>query len=218
MSTKEIILFLILVFTAGFISSQMIDTLIPQIAVPFMAMVGGFIAVTFNRLKHLDDLNLTRKKDAALEYIKYVSEYRSALICLIDPSVKNDVFHSNLRDAVKNMIASLDRLHVVSSDDISKSLELKNAETVNIMIDFRMKSDELGDDKTALLNWFVSEDIGAKLNAIRYDIIALINSEIGDGTGTKALKAAINSNNRHFKALFSKHYEKNANKQINQDK
>jgi len=204
MSTKEIFFVLILVFVAGFISSQLTGAFIPQYTTPFMAMIGAFIAIVFNRLKHLDDLNLTRKKDAALEYIKYVSEYRSALIALIDPSVNDDVFHSNLLDATKNMIASLDKLHVVSRDDVSKEIELKNSEIVDLMIEFRGKSHELGGDKTALIKWFVSEDIGSKLNVIRYDIIKLINSEVGDGTGTKGLKEAIDSNNAHFKTLFSK--------------
>ena len=204
MTTKEIFLVLILVFIAGFISSQLTGTLVPQYATPFMAMIGAFMAIAFNRVKHLDDLNLTRKKDTALEYIKYVSEYRSALIALIDPSVKDDVFHSNLLDATKNMIASLDKLHVVSRDDVSKEIELKNAEIVDLMIEFRGKAHELGGYKTLLIKWFSSEDIGSKLNIIRYDIIKLINSEVGDGTGTSGLKEAINSNNAHFKTLFSK--------------
>ena len=87
MLSREILIVFILIFVAGFISSQITDLSTPKYAVPFMAMIGGFVAVAFNRLKHLDDLNLTRKKDAALEYIKYFSEYRTALINLIDPTV-----------------------------------------------------------------------------------------------------------------------------------
>ena len=203
MSTKEILLILILVFVSGFISSQIADLSIPQYAVPFMAMIGGFVAVALNRLKHLDDLNLTRKKDTALEYIKYFSEYRSALLNLIDPSVKDDVFHSNLMEATKNMIASLDKLHVVSSDSVSEKIELKNAEVVTLMMDFKAKSIEFAEDKTSLLKWFVAEDIGSKLNIIRHEIITLINSEVGDGSGTIGLKSAIDSNNAYFKSLFS---------------
>jgi hypothetical protein len=204
MSTKEILLVLILVFVSGFISSQIADLSIPQYAVPFMAMVGAFVAVALNRLKHLDDLNLTRKKDTALEYIKYFSEYRSALLNLIDPSVKDDVFHSNLMEATKNMIASLDKLHVVSSDSVSEKIELKNAEVVTLMMDFKAKSIEFSEDKTSLLKWFVAEDIGSKLNIMRHEIITLINSEVGDGSGTIRLKSAIDSNNAYFKSLFSR--------------
>lgn len=203
MSTKEIIFVLILVFVAGFISSQVTNLSIPQHAAPFMAMIGGFVAVALNRLKHLDDLNLTRKKDAALEYIKYFSEYRSALLNLIDPSVKDDVFHSNLMEATKNMIASLDKLHVVSSDLVSEKIELKNAEVVKLMVDFKGKSEEFGEDKKALFKWFVDEDIGSKLNIIRHEVISLINSEVGDGSGTDRFKSAIESNNDYFKSLFS---------------
>lgn len=203
MSTKEIIFVLMLVFVAGFISSQVANLSIPQYAVPFMAMIGGFVAVALNRLKHLDDLNLTRKKDAALEYIKYFSEYRSALLNLIDPSVKDDVFHSNLMEATKNMIASLDKLHVVSSDLVSEKIELKNAEVVTLMVDFKAKSKEFGEDKAALFKWFVDEDIGSKLNIIRHEVISLINSEVGDGSGTDRFKSAIESNNAYFKRFFS---------------
>lgn len=204
MSTKEILFVLILVFVSGFISSQIAELSIPQYAVPFMAMVGGFVAVALNRLKHLDDLNLTRKKDAALEYIKYFSEYRSALLNRIDPSVKDDVFHSNLMDATKNMVASLDKFHVVSSDSVSEKIEIKNAEVIKIMMDFRAKSTEFSEDKKSLLRWFVDEDIGSKLNIIRHEIITLINTEVGDGSGTDKLKSAIDSNNAYFKSLFSK--------------
>ena len=204
MSTREKLLVLILVFVSGFMLSQVADASIPQYAVPFMAMVGGFIAVALSRLKHLDDLNLARKKDAALEYIKYFSEYRSALLNLIDPSVKDDVFHSNLIEATKNMIASLDKLHVVSSDTVSEKIELKNTEVVKLMTDFRAKSTELGEDKVSLLKWFVEEDVGSKLNLLRYEIIKLINFEVGDGSGTIKFKAAIMSNNSYFKNLLSK--------------
>lgn len=205
MSTREILLVLILVFASGFISSQIADASLPRYAVAFMAMIGGFVAVAFNRLKHLDDLNLTRKKDASLEYIKHFSEYRSALLNLIDPSVKGDVFHLNLMNATKNMIASLDKLHVVSSDLVSEKIELKNSEVVKLMMDFRAKSTEVGEDKPSLLKWFVEEDIGSKLNIIRYEIITLINTEVGDGSGTKRFKTAIDSNNTYFKNLLSKH-------------
>ena len=204
MSKKEILFVLILIFVCGFISSQLAELSIPQYAVPFMAMVGGFIAVALNRLKHLDDLNLTRKKDAALEYIKYFSEYRSALLNLIDPSVKDDLFHSNLMDATKNMVASLDKFHVVSSDSVSEKIEIKNAEVIKLMMDFRAKSTEFSEDKKSLLRWFIDEDIGSKLNTIRHEIITLINTEVGDGSGTTKLKSAIDSNNADFKNLFSK--------------
>ena len=204
MSKKEILFVLILIFVCGFISSQLAELSIPQYAVPFMAMVGGFIAVALNRLKHLDDLNLTRKKDAALEYIKYFSEYRSALLNLIDPSVKDDLFHSNLMDATRNMVASLDKFHVVSSDSVSEKIEIKNAEVIKLMMDFRAKSTEFSEDKKSLLRWFIDEDIGSKLNTIRHEIITLINTEVGDGSGTTKLKSAIDSNNADFKNLFSK--------------
>ncbi|MCO7205026.1 hypothetical protein WDB89_00220 [Pseudoalteromonas sp. B5MOD-1] len=66
------------------------------------------------------------------------------------------------------------------------------------MINFKAKSNEYGEDKAALLKWFVDEDIGSKLNIIRYEVILLINSEVGDGSGTDSFKSAIESNNAFF--------------------
>jgi len=203
MSTREIFAILLLIFITGFISSQIVDTSVPQLTIPFMAMIGGFIAVALNRLKHHDDLNLARKKDAALEYIKYVSEYRSALLNIIDQSISNEVFHSQLMLATKNMVAALDKLHVVSNDIISNKIELKNAEIVTLMSQIQKKAQEFPNDKILLLKWFVEDDFGSKLNLIRYEIIDLVNSEIGDGSGTKLFKEAIEANNKHFKKLFS---------------
>lgn len=102
------------------------------------------------------------------------------------------------------MVASLDKFHVVSSDSVSEKIEIKNAEVIKIMMDFRAKSTEFSDDKKSLLRWFVDEDIGSKLNIIRHEIITLINTEVGDGSGTDKLKSAIDSNNAYFKSLFSK--------------
>jgi hypothetical protein len=169
-----------------------------------MAMLGGFVAVVFHRLKHFDDLNMTRKKDAALEYIKFSSEYRSTLLTLIDPSINSETFHSNLFVATKNMLSSLDKFHVVSNDTVSKNVELKNTEIVELMIKFRSKAEEYGNDKLSLFRWFISQDIGVKLNLNRFELIKMINSEVGDKSGTDGLKEAIYSNNAHFKTLFSK--------------
>lgn len=66
------------------------------------------------------------------------------------------------------------------------------------------KSIEFGENKTSLLKWFVAEGVGTKLNIIRHEIITLINSEVGDGSGTNGLKSAIDSNNTYFKSLFSR--------------
>jgi len=203
MSTREIFTYLLLIFIAGFISSQILDAPLNPVAIPFMAMVGGFAAVALNRFKHLDDLNLARKKDAILEYIKYVSEYRSALLNVIDPSVTNEVFHSQLMLATKNMVAALDKLHVVSNDIISNKIELKHAEIINLMLEIEKKSQEYPNDKVSLIKWFVEADFGSKLNLIRYEIIDLVNSEVGDGSGTKLFKEAIETNNKYFKELFS---------------
>ncbi|QFU24233.1 hypothetical protein FM038_020130 [Shewanella eurypsychrophilus] len=208
MSTREIFSILILIFITGFISSQVVGSNLPELTVPFMAMVGGFIAVALNRLKHLDDLNLARKKDAALEYIKYVSEYRSAILNVIDQSVSNEVFHSQLIEATKNMVAALDQLHVVSNDIISNKIELKNAEVVSLMSEIQKKSQEYPNDKISLIKWFVEADFGSRLNLIRYEIIDLVNSEIGDGSGTKLFKEAIVANNKHFKQLFTNAFKK----------
>jgi len=208
MTTREIFSILLLIFITGFISSQLMDTALPQLTIPFMAMVGGFIAVALNRLKHHDDLNLARKKDAALEYIRYVSEYRSALINIIDQSVTNEVFHSQLMFATKNMIAALDKLHVVSNDIISNKIELKNAEIVSLVLEVRRKAQDYPEDKLSLIKWFVEADFGSKLNLIRYEIIDLVNSEIGDGSGTKLFREAIETNNKHFKELLSKTFKK----------
>lgn len=140
----------------------------------------------------------------SLEYVKHMSEYRSALINIIDPSTGEVEFHKGLMEATKNMIGSLDKLHVVINDQISHELELKNFEITCLMMEMRRKSMEYSGDKVKLLNWFVAGDIGPKLNMIRYDIINLINTEIGDGSGTSELKSAINNNNDSFKQLFSK--------------
>ena len=204
MSTKEILFILLLVFSSGFISSQVVEPNLPVSAIAFMAMVGGLLGVIFNRMKHIDDLNLTRKKDASLEYVKYMSEYRSALINIIDPATSDYEFQKGLMEATKNMIGALDQLHVVINDQISHDLELKNFEITCLMMEMRGKLTEFSGDKAQLLNWFVSEDMGSRLNMIRYDIINLINTEIGDGSGTSTLKSAILTNNDNFKQLCSK--------------
>lgn len=50
MSTKEILFILLLVFSAGFISYQVVDSNLPVSAIAFMAMVGGLLGVIFNRI------------------------------------------------------------------------------------------------------------------------------------------------------------------------
>ncbi len=204
MSSKEILFILLLVFTAGYISSQVVDTNLPVSGIAFLAMVGGLLGVIFNRMKHIDDLNLTRKKDTSLEYIKCMSEYRSAIINIIDPATSEEEFHKELMTATKNMVASLDKLHVVINDQISKELEAKNFQITCLMMKVRQQSTLVAGNKDMLLKWFVTEDIGPQLNIIRLEIINLINSEIGDGSGTAMLKTAIHSNNDNFKELFSK--------------
>ena len=81
---------------------------------------------------------------------------------------------------------------------------MKNTEVVLLMMKFKAKYIEFGEDKTSLFQWFVNEDIGSKLNIIRHEVISLISSEVGDGSGTDRLKSAIESNNTQFKSLFSK--------------
>lgn len=202
MTTEKILVVLMLVFISGFISSQVMDTSLPKLAIPFMVMIGGFFAIAFSAFKHQDDLNLARKKDAALEYIKYVSEYRSALLNIINSSVKNEDFQSAIIEATKNMIAALDKLHVVSNDVVSNKIELKNTEIVSLMMEMSQKSQKYSDDKRSLIKCFIKEGIFSKLNLIRYEIIDLVNSEVGGSSDTKLLKQAIESNNKHFEKLF----------------
>lgn len=204
MSTREILFILILIFTAGFISSQVVGTKLPVSAISFMAMVGGLLGVMFNRIKHLDDLKLTRKKDISLNFIKFMSEYRTALISITDQNIKPEEFHSNLMNSTKNMIAALDQFHVVANDEVSAEIELKNFELVSLMVKMNKKSQETGDNKIELMKWLLEEDLLSQLNIIRYQIIKLVNSEIGDNSGTEKLKESINKNNKDFKELLSR--------------
>jgi len=193
-----------MIFTCGFIASQLVESdLSITVTIPFLSMVVVFIGVIFNRIKHIDDLNISRKKEVSLEYIKYMSEYRSAMVNIINPAIKPDEYHSNLIDATKNMIGAMDKLHVVSNDQVSNQIELKNFEITSLMITMTMKSKELDGDKLELMKWLIAENILSKLNMIRYEIINLINTEIGDGSGTKKLKMAIEKNNKDFNNKLS---------------
>jgi len=204
MSAKEITMIFLMIFTCGFIASQLVESdLSITVTIPFLSMVVVFIGVIFNRIKHIDDLNISRKKEVSLEYIKYMSEYRSAMVNIINPAIKPDEYHSNLIDATKNMIGAMDKLHVVSNDQVSNQIELKNFEITSLMITMTMKSKELDGDKLELMKWLIAENILSKLNMIRYEIINLINTEIGDGSGTKKLKMAIEKNNKDFNNKLS---------------
>jgi len=203
MSTKEIIFILLIFFTCGFVASEVINvSLTATVTIPFLTMIGAFLGVIFIRIKHIDDLNLSRKKDTALEYVQHISEYRSILVSLANPKISDDEFHFSLLDASKNMVGALDKLHVICSDRVSHKIELKNYEIISLMITMILKSVEFGENKARLMKWYVSEDILSKLNVIRYEILHLINSEIGDGSGTGLLKSAIDQNNKDFKKLF----------------
>mgnify|MGYP000701024851 CR=1 FL=1 len=204
MTTREILLLTLLIFSCGYIASEHIHSDLPIISItPILALIGAFLGILFNRLKHVDDLNLSRKKEVSLEYIKYVSEYRSALIGISDHSLSTEDFHKNLMEATKNMVGALDKLHVVSDDDVSSKIERKNYDLTMLMLKMNQKLQECGEDKLSILKWFISEDIGKQMNDIRYEIIRLINTEIGDKSGTKKLKEAFDKNNSEFKASLS---------------
>lgn len=205
MSTKETIFIFFIIFVSGFVASQLIKADISATAViPFLVMVGAFLGVIFNRIKHIDDLNLSRKKDVSLEFVGIMSEYGTVLISIIDQNVKPETFHSNLNKATQNMNRVLSKFHVVCSDQVSSELELINFEIVSLMLTMTQKSQKLGEDKLSLMKELITEDIIAKLNLIRYKIIHLVNSEIGDGSGTDKLKLAIDKNNTDFKNLLLK--------------
>lgn len=53
------------------------------------------------------------------------------------------------------------------------------------------------------MQWLLKEDLLSKLNTIRYEIIKLVNDEIGDNSETRKLKESIIINNRDFKELLS---------------
>lgn len=171
-------------------------------------MLGAFLGIIINRIKHLDDLNMTRKKDVSLEFIEDMSEYGSVLVSLIEPNVKPDAYFSNLSEAAKKMNSALNKFHVVCDDQVSSEIELINFELVSLMQVMTMKAAELGEDKIALMKLFIGEDILSQLNIIRYKIIRLVNSEIGDGSGTEKFKQAIERNNTNYKESLSKMLDK----------
>lgn len=204
MTTREILLLTLLIFSCGYIASEYIQSDLPIISItPILALIGAFLGILFNRLKHFDDLNLSRKKEVSLDYIKYVSEYRSALIGICDHSLSTENFHKNLMEATKNMVGALDKLYVVSDDDVSSKIERKQYDLTMLMTKMSRKLQECGEDKRSILKWFISEDIGKKMNDIRYEIIRLINTEIGDKSGTNKLKEAFDKNDSKFKASLS---------------
>jgi len=93
MSTKELIFIFLLVFLSGVIVSHLFkNDLLSSGAIAYVSMASAFLAVIFNRIKHIDDLNLSRKKDTSLEFIKYMSEYCSTLISIIDPLLEYDEY------------------------------------------------------------------------------------------------------------------------------
>ncbi|NQZ25039.1 MAG: hypothetical protein HRT55_01830 [Colwellia sp.] len=204
MKTRALLLLFLLLFLCGFTASELVKTdLSSTITIPFLSVIVVLLGILFTWLKHLDDLNLTRKKDVSLNFIKFMSEYRSALISIIDPYVKSEEFHSNLLNSTRNMVGALDQFHVIAKDDISAEIELKNFEIISIMIKMNKKSHEAGDDKMVLIQWLLKEDLLSQLNVIRYQIIKLVNKEIGDSSGAEKLRKSIDKNNCDFKKLLS---------------
>jgi hypothetical protein len=204
MKTRELLLIFLLLFLCGFVASELVKTTFSStITIPFLSVMVVLLGVLFTWLKHLEDLKLTRKKDVSLNFIKFMSEYRSSLISITDPYLKPEEFHSNLLNSTRSMIGALDQFHVISNDDISAEIELKNFEIVSVMIRMTKKSREVGEDKKALLQWLLKEDLLSQLNVIRYQIIKLVNEEIGDNSGTEKLKQSIDKNNSDFKELLS---------------
>lgn len=199
---------LTLLFLGGFIVSGLFKDATVVTSIPILAMLGAFLGIIVNRTKHLDDLNLTRKKDVSLEFIEEMSEYGSVLVSLIEPNVKPDAYFSNLSKSNKKMNSAMNKFHVVCDDQVSSEIELISFELVSLMQVMTLRAAKLGEDKIALMKWFISDDIFSQLNIIRYKIIRLVNSEIGDGSGTEKFKQAIEKNNIDYKESLSKVLDK----------
>ena len=210
MSTKEIIFVFILVFLGGFVASRLIEAdMAATSSIPFLVMVGAFLGIIFNRIKHIDDLNLSRKKDVSLGFVEAMSDYSSVLVSLVDQNTTMDIFHKNLNEATKKMNSELNKFHVVCSQALgyalkANELELLNFKIVSLMLIMVQESAKVGEDKVVLIKKFLSEDVFSKLNIIRFKVINLVNREIGDGSGTVMFKQAIEKNNIDYKKMLSK--------------
>lgn len=205
MSTKEIIFIFFIVFICGFVASQIINTdLSATASIPILVMVGAYLGIIFNRIKHIDDLNLSLKKDVSLEFVEDMSEYGTILVSLIEPTSTMESFYSDLNKINKKLSSSMNKFHVICNDEVSSEVELIYFDYIGLMQLMARKATELGEKKIALMKWFIKEDVFSQLNIIRYKVISLVNSEIGDGSGTENFKRAINKSNTDYKKAFSK--------------
>lgn len=197
---------LILIFLGGIIVTGFFKDETVVASVPILVALGAFLGIVFNRTKHLDDLNMTRKKDVSLSFVEDISEYGAVLTSIIEHSTTLDSFFSDLTIASKKMISSLNKFHVVCSDEASSKIELLHFELSELMqvISKKAATFHTEPDKLKLMADLIESDIFSKLNIVRFKIIDIINNEIGDGSGKKEFKAAIEKNNTDYKAMLYK--------------
>ena len=211
MFKRETIYIIIIIMLYGLIIGLSVNSeLTAVLSLPLLTIIGVFFTINFKHLKHSDDLNLTRKKDVSLEFITHMSEVRFVLADMANQKSLDD-FLSDFTTTSKDMNASLDKFHTICSDTVSKEVELYNSELIEIMLTITKKYIEIVDDvkkdKLKLLKWLIDNDIYSRLNLIRYEIIKLVNSEIGDNSGKICFKEAIEENNEKFKNKLSKMLE-----------
>ena len=193
---------IILIFLGGIIVTGFFKDETVVTSVPILAMLGAFLGIIVNRTKHLDDLNMTRKKDVSLEYIEKISDYGSVLVSLIESNISMKQFQLNLYEANKNMASSMNKFHVISDDKVSYGLEQVQLKLIKLMSEMVFEAYK-EEDKIELMKTYVKGDMFSKLNDIRYEVIELVNFEIGDGSGTEQFKRAIKETNVEYKKFTS---------------
>ena len=196
---------LILIFLGGFVASGFFKDGFVFTSIPIIVALSAFLGIVFNRIKHLDDLNLKRKKDVSLSFVDDASEYGAVLVSLIEPPTTMASFFSNLQIAAKKLASSTNKFHAICSDDASSKIEDLNRKlTITLMIAMSEKAVELEHEpnKLELIKCFLSDGTLSELNDIRYEILKLVKNEINDGASTAKFKTAIEkSNAENVKAL-----------------
>lgn len=203
---------LTLLFLGGFIVSGFFTDIEVVASTPYLAMLGAFLGIIINRTKHLDDLNMTRKKDVSLDFIEAASAYGAVLVSLIDENITRELFFSDLDKTSKKFVTTMNKFHVVCSDDASSKIEPLHFKLNELMIKMVTQASHLEAeaDKLQLMRWFIANEILSQLDDIRFKIIDTVNNEIGDGTGTKKFKKAVVKNNTDYTNMLSKILEKAA--------
>ena len=196
---------IILIFLGGIIATGFFKDEVISASIPYLAMVGAFLGISVNRTKHLDDLNMTRKKEVSLEFVEDASEYGSVLVSLIEENSNMKIFFSDLNVANKKFISSMNKFHVVCSDETSSKIESLHFKLNELMLKMSTQATALEKepDKIKLITWFIQHGVLSKLNDVRYEILELVNNEIGDGSGTAKFKKAIEKCNADYTNMFS---------------